>query len=464
MTAIEKENPNPGRPLRWKEAVQGGIVGLVVVSIVAVALVAYRGGAMAAFLGPSQPDVIIIILADALRADRLSCYGYTKNQTSHIDALARDAVCFAHTTSQASWTKPSVGTIFTGMYPLSHQARVKGAGVAETLDTLPEALAARNYYTVGFITNLTIRPGLGFEQGFDEYIWMPSDDSKFLLDGRRFYQEAELVNQRVRSWLQGNRQRRFFMYIHYMDPHRPYFEQPYNGRGYYSHGEGDPDQAGALSDLYDGEISYLDTHVGELIAELKKKGLYDDALIIFTADHGEEFYEHLGWGHGRTVYQDVVHVPLIVKYPGGWGAGRVDDRLARLVDLAPTILDVAGIQPPAAMQGVSLLRSAPEPRDLQIAFTETEFEGNVSRAIVTSRYKLIQVVAGDHRGRDPIQLYDLVADPAETTDLAQAHVSVVTRLRQRLDRTMIAALQASVEGKQVEIDPETERRLKMLGY
>ncbi|MBU1879765.1 MAG: sulfatase-like hydrolase/transferase, partial [Chloroflexi bacterium] len=208
---------------------------------------------------------------------------------------------------------------------------------------------------------------------------------------------------------------------------------------------------------------YLDTHVGDLIAELKKKGLYDQALIVFTADHGEEFYEHQGWGHGRTVYQEVIQVPLIVKYPGGWGAGTVDEHLVRSIDLAPTILDTAGIRPPATMQGVSLLQPAP-PADEQVAFSETDFEGNVARAWVTPRDKLIQVVDGDPRGREAIQLYDLAADPGETLNLAQAHVGVVADLRRQMDRLMIAALEASVAGTEFEIDPETEQRLKLLGY
>jgi len=460
MTVVEKGQPNPRRPLRWTEVVQGGLVGLVVVLVLTVGLVVQRGGALAASQAPARPDVVIIILADALRADRLSCYGYAKHQTPHIDALAQDAVRYSHTIAQAPWTKPSVGTIFTGLYPMSHQARVKGMGLSETLVTLPEVLAAHNYRTVGFINNPMIRPGQGFEQGFSEYIWMSPDESTFVLDGNKFYQEAELMNRRVRAWLQGNRARRFFMYIHYMEPHRPYFQHPYNGQGYYSHGKGDPEQLDVLNDLYDGEVVYLDTHVGALIADLKKEGLYDEALIVFTADHGEEFYEHLGWAHGSTVYQEVIHVPLLIKYPGGWGAGTVDDRLARLLDLAPTILDAADIQPPAAMQGVSLL----QPASVQVAFSETEYEGRIARAIVTPRYKLIQVVAGGRRGREPIQLYDLIADPLETTDLAKTHDDVVTQLRQLLDRTTIAALQASVDGKSVEIDPETEQRLRLLGY
>jgi arylsulfatase A-like enzyme len=455
-----RESSNPGHPLRWVEIVQGGIVGLVVVLLVAVALFAYRGGAMAAFLGSSPPDVIIFVVADAMRADRVSCYGYAAKQTPHISSLARDGVLYRHMDVQCSWTKPSVATFFTSLYPSTHQARSFEDLLSDEVLTLPEILAVHDYHTVGFVTNYAVFPKFNFQQGFREYYALDGIESSWHREGQKYYQEAELMNRSVLPWLEANRDRRFFMYLHYMDPHRPYFLHPYDGRSLWCE---DPTRVKEVSDAYDGEIAYFDKHFGDLLATLKRLGLYDKALIIFTSDHGEELYEHQGWAHNKTLYQEITNVPLIIKYPGNAGAGTVDEGLARGLDITPTVLDGVGVEPPAGMQGISLRLPPDSPARARFSYAETSALSWVI-SIRTPRYKLIEIIDGKLRGRTPTQLYDLEADPGEQTNLAASHPDIVARLRADMSQTLTLAERAAVSGQEADLDPEFRERLRQLGY
>ncbi len=458
MTLHEKH----ARPLRWHEIGQGILAGLLIVALVATPLFVYRSGVLAA----APPNVIIIVVVDALRADRLSCYApYLANgqrvvATPHIGSLARDGVLYRNMNAQSAWTKPSVATMLSSLYPSTHRALTADDILSDEVLTLPEILAAHGYYTVGFVANTNLFHELNFQQGYVEYYDLDPLESTFLRHGDRFYQEAERVNWRVLPWLEAHRDQRIFMYVHYMDPHDPYFVHPYDGRSYHSE-DGVP--AWLLRDVYDGEIAYFDRHFGNLIATLKRLGLYDQALIIFTADHGEEFYEHQGWAHGKTLYQEIMSVPLIIKYPGNAHAGTVDEGLARSLDIAPTILDVVGIQPPAAMEGISLRLPANSPARAQAVFAEDLYRAGVM-AVRTSRYKLIQVTTGDPRGRGQTQLYDLQADPGETTDLAASRPDLVARLRADLSQMLALAEEAAVIGRKADLDPAFLERLRRLGY
>lgn len=422
-----------------------------------------------ASLTASPPPNIIVILPDALRADRLSCYGYTGHQTPHIDAFARDAVLYRHTTSQAAWTKPACATILTSLYPSSHHAQRQEDALPDAVTTLAEVLGANGYHTAAFFTNHNLRTEFNFQQGYAEYYWLEPDASSQILDGQTYYQEAELVNRQVLAWLASNQKRPFFLYVHYMDPHRPYFEHPYNGRGEDPRDDKKAEDAPRLSALYDGEVRYTDEHVGALLDGLKRLGLYDNSLIIFTSDHGEEFQEHGGWAHCQTLYQEIVNVPLIIRYPRGDRAGTVDEGLARSLDIAPTILDVAGIQPPAAthsvlrMEGVSLCLPANSPARAQWVFSEEVFRAGML-AVLTPQYKLIRATPGHDRGRGLVQLYDLIADPGETRNLADQQPAVVAQLGERMDQALAHAVKMAVTGKEAEMDKELQERLRRLGY
>src|SRR5437773_682900 len=289
---------------------------------------------------------------------------------------------WANAFAQASWTRPSVATILTGLYPSSHGAVHKADRLPERVDTLAERLRGIGYRTVGFADNANISQAFNFQQGFDEYRYLEPDfffgasepasqlalysglrlvRERFLahsVDVHQYYQPAEVVTAEVRRWLdRGAGEQPFFLFVHYMDPHDPYFAHPFNGEGYarVAHPNPPPALAERLHRLYEGEVAYLDEHLGVLFDDLRRRGLYGRTLVVLTADHGEEFHEHGGWWHGTTLYDEQIHVPLIVKPPGAHGpgptggagpiggAGRVFEELATSLDIAPTILAAAGL-------------------------------------------------------------------------------------------------------------------------
>jgi arylsulfatase A-like enzyme len=437
--------------------------------------------------GLEEAPNVILIGVDTLRADRLSCYGYEGSQTPAMDSLAAGGVRYAAATAQASWTKPSFATILTSLYPSSHTATGKPDRLPQAVTTLAEVLAANGYYTGGIADNINIAPAFGFDQGFGDYVYlepgyffagneaasqtalyqvlrrgwaMASGDRIYV---QNFYQDAAVVTEQALGWLDSNQGTRFFLFLHYMDPHDPYFTHPYDGSGYARASNQDPDPALApvFSDLYDGEVRYLDGYLEQLFDGLKAAGLYDDALIILTADHGEEFQEHGGWWHGQTLYQEQIAVPLIVKMPGGQKAGTVVGDLARSLDIAPTILDLAGLPIPEAMMGQSLWSAALPPA---YAFAEEDHEGNVLTALRTGTQKLILANSDNPRGLPAEVFFDLAADPGEAQDLLAARPDQVQALRARLRQVMTQALERAVAAEAGSLDAAAQEKLHNLGY
>jgi hypothetical protein len=219
----------------------------------------------------------------------------------------------------------------------------------------------------------------------------------------------------------------------------------------------DPARAKELSDLYDGEIVFLDRHLGEFLDHLKARGLYDDALIVLTSDHGEEFHEHGGWWHGTTLYDEQIRIPLLVKPPKGTAGprGRVDG-IARSLDIAPTILAMCGVAAPKAMQGISLAQARPGDE----SFAEEDFEGNRLRALRAAR-KIIRPTAqpAGPPGGNFFRMSETRRDAQPRQPWARAKA-----LSAKMDHTLGQALRAAVAGKQGKIDTATRQRLKALGY
>ncbi|MBU1880052.1 MAG: sulfatase, partial [Chloroflexi bacterium] len=278
-----------------------GSLGLYAAFVVVAALLSYGPALAGALQGGAKtpagipPDLrdrpnVILIMADTLRADRMSSYGYTGNQTPHMDALAVDGVRYTQMSAQASWTKPSVATQLTSLYPSSHQAIRKPDLLPSDVVMISEVLQEAGYHTAGFANNVNVAPTFNFDQGYDEYVFLEPSyhffasesssqlavyqglrqiNERFLSRGKYpqyFYQPAEVVNEHVLPWLESNQDSRFFLFIHYMDPHDPYFAHPFDGEGVarVSTPNPDPAQAAALSQLYDGEVSYLDDYLGRL--------------------------------------------------------------------------------------------------------------------------------------------------------------------------------------------------------
>ncbi|MBI3770098.1 MAG: sulfatase [Deltaproteobacteria bacterium] len=441
--------------------------------------------------GTAHGPSVILVMVDTLRADHLSCYGYDAIRTPAIDALAADGTRFAHAYAQASWTRPSVATILTSLYPSSHKAIHKSDILPDAVTTLPEVLQAAGYRTIGFANNINVAPLFNFQQGFDEYYFLEpafffgateSAAQLTLYNQLRlirerylsrvkhvenYYQPAEIVTERGSRWIADRpADGPFFMFLHYMDAHDPYFTHPWNGEALAR--VANPNPSCALAEryraAYDGAIVYLDEQIGRLVAGLKARGMYDDTMIVLTADHGEEFCEHGGWWHGQTLYDEQLAVPLIVKAPRGGPAGVVNDAMVASLDIAPTIIAAAGAQAPAAMVGrpLSLAAGAPAPRDH--AFAESDLEGNVLQAYRGEGWKFIQANPGNPRGLPIRQLFEVAGDPGEHHDLAASRQDEVATLATRLATVQSRALARAVDGSETAIDSATEERLRALGY
>ncbi len=280
------------------------------------------------------------------------------------------------------------------------------------------------------------------------------------------YRDAATLNRAVFDWLDHRPESPWLLFVAYMDPHDPYFEHPYRGPGYSraAHPHPDPSEAERLRRLYDGEITYWDEQFGALVQKLKDEGLYDEAIVVVTADHGEEFADHGGFWHGTTLYDELVHVPLLVKLPYGERAGERIDHWVQHVDLMPTLLRRLGVEVPEGVQGGELFEGTTE------VFSEEDHEGNVLRAVRVRRgleaLKFIEANAGNPRGLPDRQLFRVDMDPGERVDLAQEAPERLRIAQQHLRAAAERARHGAVHRRAVEpgADPDAEARLRALGY
>jgi arylsulfatase A-like enzyme len=288
------------------------------------------------------------------------------------------------------------------------------------------------------------------------------------MDVHTYYQPAETVTGVVTTWLDGVRPGdRFFLYAHYMDPHDPYMVHPFNGVGYARDAMPNPSpgMAAVLQATYEGEIAYLDEHLGALFDDLKRRGLYDQTMIVLTADHGEEFHEHGGWWHGTTLYDEQTNVPLIIKPAGGGARGAAVTDLVASLDIAPTILTATGLPVPPAMQGhaLPLDGTAPAPRAAVLA--EEDFEGNALQALRSLDWKIVTANPGNPRGLPATGVYDLAKDPREMQNVAaEVGAPKVDELRAALGKKVVEARAQAHATTQTNVDGATHGRLKALGY
>lgn len=406
---------------------------------------------------------LVLIIADTLRSDALGAYGAATADpapsTPAIDQFAAQSVLYTQAFSNSTWTRPSVATILTSLYPSQHRAIGKVDILAEEVLTLPELLRQRGYWTAGVVSNINLAPVFNFQQGFQEYTYLPpsfyfgaSDSASRLaiykglrllrerlwrdrLHVHHYYQDAEVVNQHAFAWLDERPSQPFFLMIHYMDPHDPYFEMPYNGHGIarVSNPSPDPTLGSQMRQLYAQDVTYLDEQLGKLFAKLRAVDLYDNTVVALVADHGEEFHEHGGWWHGATLYREQMQVPMLIKRAGRAAEGRVDPRLVTTIDLAPTLLAALGEEIPDVFVGRDLFAAEVEDEE-PVALAEEDFEGNVLRALRVGDWKLITANHGNPRGLATIELYDLSRDPGESTNLAASEGPRVDALLRRLTR------------------------------
>ena len=399
---------------------------------------------------PSGPNIILLAI-DTLRDDHLKLYDpRAPTHTPSIERLARDGILFENGVAQGSWTRPSFGSIYTSLNPREHTAIDIDQRLPDEVTTLAEVLRDAGYTTLG-MSNCNPNNGLkmNFGQGFEFFQDLSKGGSiagipisarrlevvrrfvapfvdgllPFYVDVDQYYQRADRVTKTALEWIdtRTDGDRPFFLVVHFMDPHDPYMDGARTGRGYTHHLLRTHDRASMVDDLrraYVGDIDFMDTHLGHLLDGLDERGLYEDALIVLTADHGEEFLEHGDLDHGQSVYEELIRVPLLVKLPHEAAANVVDERVARHIDIAPTLLSLANLAPPASMQGRALLADDGSPLDdrPQLAFAETNLQGRALVSVVSGTLKYIR----DGSDGEPVsreELYDLAADPTETRNL-----------------------------------------------
>ena len=434
---------------------------------------------------PESPHVFIYLI-DTLRADALTPYGYRRQTSPRIAEFARDAVTYENAWSASSWTLPSVVSILTGVYPYQHQI-MQGQHVfsEDNVPSLAALLSDSGYETFGISQSYVASDQFGIDTGFQRFAVSNQLNS------------YQLRSQEVRRHLLLDlldRERPgdpIFAYLHTVDPHGPYaplgddrrftLEAPgqlhpskYLGHIFTLENlDEDPREVAHMRALYDGEVLYTDRQFGRFIRMLQFLGLYDDSLIVLLSDHGEEFGEHDGFGHGRTLYEEALRVPLIVKYPRSeWAGTRIPDRVST-VDLVPTLLRSIGITGDWIFDGKSIrppdLEGLPASRRFVFAEvnpSKSEYFAAVDyRAFALDGLKCIESLSENNRFGDPVprwQIFDLHQDRLEQQPLAQ-DAPGAERCRS-LMAGWIASRRAPIAAPKRAATPEALEELRALGY
>jgi arylsulfatase A-like enzyme len=402
----------------------------------------------------SRPNVVFCSI-ETWRRDHTSLHGYGRRTTPFLEELARSSLVFEEAHSQSSWTRPSVASMLTGLYPRQHRTLVALDSLDASLTTLPEILRLSGYRTAGFFTNEMLRhPAFNHDQGFDLFV----DEVDHPM--------AVLVRD-VLAWLDSEGPMPFLVFMHVYDPHLPYeapgeyrevFCSSYDGPVSWLARLDEPDlrelaqilpeDVEYVKSRYDGELLYTDTMLKALVDGLAARGVWEDTLLVLVGDHGEEFYEHGGWGHGRDLLPEKLRVPLVIRLPGNLGGGQHVAGLASGVDLMPTVLSVLGLPCPDVCQGIDLVSSALESghtgrsthmaelwkaqcTDVEAAtyeFTDAQF------SLVTGEYQYIFTQFFRGAGMNRQRLFSMTDDPAATTDIAEERPDIAGRMVAELEQ------------------------------
>jgi len=457
----------------------------------------------------SEPTAqnIVLISIDTLRADHLGCRGYKRKGISpNIDRLAEEGILFENAFSPSPWTVPSHVSLFTSLLPSYHRVnepfgdvsklRISGMLLRDAIPvtgyrtlapkvvTFTEILKSKGYVTAAFTGGGCVHGYLGLCKGFDSYRHWPDP-----------FLHATGI-QRVTKWLEDNQQKKFFLFLHTYRCHSPYLSYKYANEVMSDAEVEKVKNAKFVEDeqwkelkklglyrkevteaLYDGEIFEIDEHIGILVDNLKRLGLYSKTIIIFTSDHGEEFYEHkmkLYNGHGHSLYDEVIKIPLIFRIPG-FSSGVRFEQLARLIDVAPTVLDLVGVlSKQIPMQGISLLpllKGEKMDQNVPVIAEATDVVPEM-KCIRTNKWKYIysvnikkfeeRILIADHPDKE--ELYDLESDPGEQHNIQTQKLDLSERMKTRINTTLKKALSMKSEDKRITIDSETKKKLKTLGY
>ena len=443
---------------------------------------------------PEQPRIpgearnAVVLTIDTLRASKLRPYNrQSRVRTPALDAFSADATVFENAQAPENWTKPSVASILTSLTPMTHGTKEDASSLPQAALTLGEVYSGAEFDTAAFLANGYVSDRFGFDQGWDHY-------TNYIREERST--EAETVFGEAARWIEQHKDKRFFVYIQTIDPHVPYdppneFLEMYDDSPSAYSGQVSNRRTGILlgeakggritftqadqrrlEALHDAEISYHDRYFGRFIERLKELGLYEDMIFVVTSDHGEEFNEHGSWGHGHSIFQELLHVPLVVRWPAAESSGDRVPETVSTTDIGPTILEATGLEIPEPFEGRSLLGFMREqaPAGPAVAFSDFLEDRRVIRA---GRHKL--VVRGNHTWT----MFDLESDPGELRELDRDSVDPIALryTRIHLGQFLGAAdrgawLRGSASGgsgsalpaANSQIDSELCEQLRLLGY
>lgn len=388
---------------------------------------------------------VILISIDTCRADFLSCYGCPRKTSPNIDAIAAESLLFENVVASSVLTLPSHSSMLTGTIPPYHGVRDNSNyQLADSNRTLAEIMTENGYKSAAFVSSFVMDSQFGLDQGFELY-----DDM--------FYKENEAdetierpageTTENAISWIEKNKERQFFLFLHYYDPHFPY-NPP------------EPFKSANFDNLYAGEISYTDHCIGKVINKLKDLGLYDSSLIIITSDHGESLGSHGEVSHGYFIYQDTLHVPLVIKSPKGQKGLRISKRTG-LIDIVPTVCDLFGITTPKGVSGKSLMpyfanKTMQERPFYCESFLPSVYNCNPLYGLVSEQFKYI------HSQRS--ELYDLTQDPKELNNIIETLPKRVHLMHEILKDTLKTQSRRSDADSEITLDSKSRDRLNSLGY
>ncbi|MBK8899832.1 MAG: sulfatase [Anaerolineaceae bacterium] len=477
---------------------------------------------------------IILYVLDALRADHLGCYGYGRNITPHLDQLAAAGVVFENCFTSTTWTRPVAASILTGAYPTVHQATTRDNMFSVALKRLPEMLKAGGFETAAFNTMGNIAGEVGFSRGFDRYYDLFREPGlvakrhrlNAAREGLLHTAETEIalplaedINDYLLPWLAERKAQNTFSFVWSIETHEPYgapepfrryagpVRQPGEGESDDIRSAGKADR-NRLMNLYDDGILYNDHCLGQLVTELKQLGIYDETLFIVVGDHGEAFYEHGFYTHGHPPYEELIHVPLIMKFPGGAYAGQREAALVELIDVAPTVTAVAHLPQSADtrrfIQGKNLLpllnNEAEQVRTYTFSDTQSLAIHNRYLSVRSREWKYMQI-RKPQRNRQTLRktvqhvlargllwdivrrprhfwrsyfrssnefLFNLPADPAEQHNALVEHPEIAQQLRQVLEQWLAQnehlAQQLGDEPLTYHESEALQKHLEKLGY
>ena len=439
------KSPKAGRSSRFVWRIAGSAAGL---GILVYFLVVNPGRRKVDLSGTPSYNILLITL-DTTRADHLGSYGYKPAKTPNLDRLAQEGIRFARAYCPAPLTLPSHASIMTGLYPVAHGVRNNGHDLPSGIKTLAEILKGRGYSTAAFVSSFSVDSRFGLDRGFDAYDDTFLSESPFKTQNAE--RRAEETFAKFSRWLETNGTNRFFGWVHYFDPHLPYdppspYKEEFN------------------RNPYDGEIAYMDRYVGAVLERLKEKGILERTIIVVAGDHGEGLGDKVETGHGIFLYEETLRVPLILHNPAVFPRSQVIESQVRLIDVAPTILEIIGLKNEAAgMTGQSLVawlrgKSREDLDSLVETFYPREnFGWSELVGLVSERWKYIQSPRPE--------LYDVKNDPGEWEDLYASSAGKAGELKKMLEQELLGSSAGNKSASErTGVRPEDQERLRSLGY